>query len=110
MRLLNAWGWKMIVTLLFGYTARDIDCAFKLFRRQVWEGVRVRSGGATFSAELLIQTRRCGFRVVERPVSHYPRTAGSPTGAKPHVIIRAFRELIGLRFRLEPCPEEAAKR
>src|SRR5439155_18182746 len=30
MRLLNAWGWKLVVTLLFGYTARDIDCAFKL--------------------------------------------------------------------------------
>src|SRR5438132_159993 len=36
LRLLNAWGWKRLVNGLFGYTARDFDCAFKLFRRRVW--------------------------------------------------------------------------
>ena len=99
-RLLYAWGWKQLVTALFGYTARDIDCAFKLFRRQVWDQVQVRSGGATFSAEFLVRAREKGFRFAEVPVTHYPRTAGNPTGAKPHVILRAFRELIWLRLNL----------
>src|SRR5262249_58047808 len=31
LRKLNALGWKMLVNTLFGYTARDVDCAFKLF-------------------------------------------------------------------------------
>jgi glycosyltransferase involved in cell wall biosynthesis len=96
MRLVNAWGWKLLVNGLFGYTARDIDCAFKLFRREVWRSVVVHARGATFSAEFLIKARRLGFRVEERPVSHFPRTAGSATGAKPAVIVRAFRELFSL--------------
>jgi glycosyltransferase involved in cell wall biosynthesis len=100
MRLLNAWGWKQLVNGLFGYTARDIDCAFKLFRRSVWQSMHVDSRGATFSAELLIKARRSGFRIVEVPVSHYPRTAGSPTGAHPRVVARAFVELFRLRVRL----------
>jgi glycosyltransferase involved in cell wall biosynthesis len=96
LRKLNALGWKILVNLLFGYTARDVDCAFKLFRRRVWESMTVQSRGATFSAEFLIKARRLGFHVKELPVSHFPRTAGSPTGARPDVIVRAFVELFTL--------------
>jgi glycosyltransferase involved in cell wall biosynthesis len=106
-RLVYAWGWKTLVTLLFGYAARDIDCAFKLFRRSVWNRVRVHSGGATFSAEFLVKARGCGYRFVELPVTHLPRTAGRPTGGNPRVIARAFRDLIWLRLHLDPCPDES---
>jgi len=101
LRLLNAWGWKQLVNGLFGYTARDVDCAFKLFRREVWESVTVQARGATFSAEFLIKTRRLGFGIVELPVTHLPRTAGQATGARPAVIARAFVELVRLRLNLE---------
>jgi glycosyltransferase involved in cell wall biosynthesis len=101
MRKLNALGWKTLVNLLFGYTARDVDCAFKLFRRRVWESMTVHARGATFSAEFLIKARRLGFRVKEMPVSHLPRTAGSPTGARPDVIVRAFVELFRLWRNLD---------
>ena len=100
MRLLNAWGWKQLVNLLFGYTARDIDCAFKLFKRDVWHSLSVQARGATFSAEFLIKARRRGFRIAELPVTHLPRTAGQATGARPAVIARAFVELIRLRWTL----------
>lgn len=92
-RLVNAFGWKMFVTLLFGYVARDIDCAFKLFRREVLDRVYVDSRGAAFSAEFLIKARDQGFRIKELPVTHLPREAGSPTGNRPDVILRAFREM-----------------
>jgi glycosyltransferase involved in cell wall biosynthesis len=101
MRKLNALGWKLLVNMLFGYTARDVDCAFKLFRHRVWESMTVHARGATFSAEFLIKARRLGFRVKELPVSHLPRTAGSPTGARPDVIVRAFVELFRLWRNLD---------
>jgi glycosyltransferase involved in cell wall biosynthesis len=101
LRLLNAWGWKTLVNTLFGYTARDVDCAFKLFRRSVWDSLTVHARGATFSAEFLVKARRLGFRVRELPVSHYPRTAGSPTGARLSVIVRAFVELFHLWRNLD---------
>src|SRR5579871_2411567 len=101
MRKLNALGWKTLVNLLFGYTARDVDCAFKLFRSRVWQSMTVHARGATFSAEFLIKARRLGFHVKELPVSHLPRTAGSPTGARPDVIVRAFSELFRLWRNLD---------
>ncbi len=100
-RRLNGWGWNTIVTVLFGYTARDVDCAFKLFRRRILDRVDVRAKGATFSAEFLIKARRFGYVIRERRASHYPRAAGQATGAKPAVIVRAFRELFRLRLNLE---------
>ncbi len=103
-RRLNGWGWNLVVNSLFGYVARDVDCAFKLFRREVLRSLKVYTSGATFSAEFLIKARRHGYRIVEVPVSHYPRTAGQATGAKPSVILRAFRELVWLRFHLKEDP------
>ncbi len=105
MRRFNAWGWNLLVRLLFGYVARDVDCAFKLFRRSILEDVRVESIGATFSAEFLIKARRRGYRFKELQATHFPRTAGKATGAKPSVILRAFRELIVLRLTLSKSLE-----
>ena len=109
MRRLNGKGWSGLVTLLFGYTARDIDCAFKLMHRQVVDHLRdeVQSGGATFSAEFLVRAKRAGFHIAEVPIhGHRPRVAGSPTGAKPAVILRAFKELV--RFRMQLWREDRA--
>jgi len=101
-RRLNGWGWTWLVNILFGYVSRDVDCAFKLMRREVVETVcpKVRSRGATFSAEFLVRAKRAGFRIREVPVSHRPRVAGSQTGARLDVILRAFRELIRFRWQL----------
>ncbi len=103
LRRLNGVGWSLLVTTLFGYTARDIDCAFKLMRRKVIDRLRheVRSRGATFSAEFLVRAKRAGFSIVEVPIrGHRPRVAGSPTGARPAVVARAFKELLRFRVRL----------
>jgi glycosyltransferase involved in cell wall biosynthesis len=91
-------GWSWLVNLLFGYTARDVDCAFKLCKRQIIDTIQVQSRGAMFSAEFLVRAKGAGFKIVEEPVSHYPRVAGSQTGARPAVILRAFRELFKLRW------------
>ena len=102
LRVLFGWGWSALVTLLFGYTARDIDCAFKLFPRDLFEkvGPTVCSRGATFSAEFLVRTKRSGHTISEVPVSHLPRVAGAQTGARWDVISRAFRELWQFRRQL----------
>lgn len=103
LRVLFGHGWSSLVTLLFGYTARDIDCAFKLLRRRTFEQVAptILSRGATFSAEWLVLSNRVGHcRIVEVPVSHLPRIAGAQTGARLDVITRAFRELWRFRVRL----------
>lgn len=101
LRVFYGKGWTALCTLLFGYTVRDVDCGFKLLRREIVQDLahKVQSRGATFSIEWLVRAKRAGYRFVELPVSHRPRVAGSQTGANVRVIVRAFRELV--RFRLQ---------
>ncbi len=99
-RKLNAWAWGSLVKALFGLRGvRDIDCAFKLVRRRVFEKMRLETTGAMISTELLVKAQKNGFKIVEKGVSHYPRRAGVQTGAKLRVIARAFRELFGYYFK-----------
>jgi hypothetical protein len=92
-RNLNAWGWNRLVRLFLGVRVRDLDCAFKVFRREVVDGLKLTATGAAINAEILAQCVHGGLRICEVPVSHYPRCNGAPTGAALRVIGRAFREL-----------------
>jgi hypothetical protein len=92
-RGLNGWAWNRLIRLLLGVRVRDLDCAFKLFRRDVIDRLRLTSTGAAISAEILTQCVAMGSRIRETPVSHYPRCGGAPTGARLKVILKAFREL-----------------
>ena len=100
LRRLNAWGWNHLVRIAFYVPVRDIDCAFKLFRREVFEKIDLESVGAMVNTELMVKVARQGGSVIELGVRHYPRVGGSPRGAHPKVIARAFLELIRMRRRL----------
>lgn len=100
MRRVNRWGWNGLVQILFGYMTRDIDCGFKMFRREILDHVTLNSDGAMVDTELLAGAEARDYKIVEVPLKHLPRTAGSPTGANMKVILRAFRDLVKFRFRL----------
>ncbi len=95
-RLVNAKGWNILNRLLFGLKVKDIDCAFKLFKTKLVQNLPIESRGAMMSAELLIRLKQKGVKFKEVPVTHLPRMYGEATGAKPAVILRAFRELFSM--------------
>jgi glycosyltransferase involved in cell wall biosynthesis len=57
-RIFIAKTYNAIVSVAFGLRVRDIDCAMKLFRREVFDGLRLDAEGPFLSAELLIKLRR----------------------------------------------------
>ncbi len=99
-RLAYARAYRFALRLFFGLAVRDPDCACKLFRREALQDVRVESGGAFLSAELLIKIGAGGAVIAEVGVPHYPRTAGTASGADPRVVLRAVRDFWDLRLRL----------
>ena len=109
-RIIYARTYKLANRIFFGLRVRDVDCACKLFRREALADVRVESGGAFFSAELLVRILKENRTVVEVGVPHYARTAGSPTGARPSVIGRAVKDFWALRLRLWANRARAMKR
>jgi glycosyltransferase involved in cell wall biosynthesis len=103
-RRVNAGAWNWLVRHAFDLRVRDVDCAFKLIRRDVVEAVELTSSGAMISTELLVRAQAGGARVCEIDVEHYPRVAGEQSGANPAVVLGAFRELRQLRQELRTAP------
>lgn len=104
-RRLNGWAWSRLVGWMFDLRVRDVDCAFKVFDREVFDRISIQSLGAFVNTEILVRARAAGYAVMEVPVSHFPRVAGRSTGANPRVIVKAFRELFTLRGELHAIPQ-----
>ena len=99
-RKINGWCWTRLVCLMFGLKIRDIDCAFKLYKREIFDKIELSSTGALIDAEILARAAREGYRITQKGVRHYPRTAGEQSGASLRVVLRAFKELFKLQSRI----------
>jgi glycosyltransferase involved in cell wall biosynthesis len=99
-RRLNAAAWNWLVRRMFRLPVRDVDCAFKLVRRDLLQSFPLESTGAMISTELVVKCLAAGGRLEELGVHHRPRVAGEQSGANPRVVARAFFELARLRRSL----------
>ena len=106
-RKINAFCWGKLVTRLLGFSCRDVDSAFKLYRREIFDHIELKSTGALIDAEVLGRAVGAGYTLTEVPVRHRPRLAGTQTGAKLKVIGRAFKELLKLRKEIRRTPPAA---
>ena len=102
-RLVLSWGFNLLVRLTFRINVRDIDCAFKLFRREVFDKVTIESRKFFVNAEVLAKAKYFGFRLAEVGVRHYPRTAGSSTVRASH-IFSTLRELAHIWINIHSKP------
>lgn len=97
----NAFG-KILGIMNFvvlGLWVRDVNCGMKMFRKTVWPSIRPTYGvEKLFNAEMFLHLKQLGIPWKTVSVPHYPRVSGSPTGGSVRVIIRMFKELVGLRF------------
>ncbi|MEA2185842.1 MAG: hypothetical protein QOK16_853 [Solirubrobacteraceae bacterium] len=67
----------------------DVDCAFKLIRRELIGALPLTCNGAMISTELLVRATAAGARIEEIGVHHHPRVAGVQSGAAARVVLRA---------------------
>ncbi len=96
--LLKIWNF-----VLFGLTVRDVDCAYKLFSRQLLLSIKLKTESAITVSEFIIKAKAVGARIVQLPVQHYSRRFGEQTGGNWRVIIRAARESFRLYKELNPA-------
>jgi glycosyltransferase involved in cell wall biosynthesis len=64
------------VKLLFRLQVRDVDCDFRLMRREIFDRVRLERDTGVICLEMMRKIQDAGFRIVETPVHHYHRTHG----------------------------------
>jgi glycosyltransferase involved in cell wall biosynthesis len=65
------------VKLMFRLRVRDVDCDFRLMRREIFNRVQLERDTGVICLEMMRKIQDAGFRVVEVPVHHYHRTHGT---------------------------------
>ena len=99
-RVVYSFLYNTLVKVLFGVKMRDVNFAFKLVRKRVFDHVKLESEGSFIDAELVIRAQRYGYRVVQFGVDYFPRTRGVSTLSSPAVIVKLLREMFQLRRQL----------
>ncbi len=85
LRMVLSFIYNRLVRVLFRVRVRDVDCSFKLFRREVLEKISIETTDFFVDTELVARARKWNFRVVEKGVRHYPRAAGETTVVAGHI-------------------------
>lgn len=96
MNFLKIWDF-----IFFGFNFRDIDCGFKLFKKEALRKIMpFKSEGAMITTEILAKAKKEKLKIDQVEVSHYPRLYGDQSGGNLRVIRRAIRESFALWFDL----------
>lgn len=93
--LLKIWNF-----FLFRLSVRDVDCAYKLFKREVRDAINLETESAITVTEFIVKAKALGFKIIQMPVHHYARKFGHQTGGNWRVIMRAARESFALRAKI----------
>lgn len=99
-RIIIGWIYHLLVKTAFGLRLRDVDCDFRLIRRQVFDVVELESNSGVICVELMKKVQDAGFRIVEVGVHHYHRAYGRSQFFNFRRIARVGYDLIGLWLRL----------
>jgi glycosyltransferase involved in cell wall biosynthesis len=99
LRRFMARGFNLLVRMVFGVKARDIDCSFKLFRRRVFRKIEIDSDQFMVDTEILVKAKRYGFSVHEVGVKHFPRTGGTTT-IRPIHLVHTLLGMVKLKWVL----------
>lgn len=65
-----------LVKFTFGIRLRDVDCDFRLIRKNVFNKVHLKSQSGVICVEMIKKFQMAGFRVAEVPVHHFFRAYG----------------------------------
>lgn len=99
-RLVTSAVYNFIQARVLKVRARDVNCAFKFFRKSFFEKIRLESDGFLIDAELYARADRAGLRWAQGPVRHRPRVEGSTT-VKVGTIRETLSELMRLKRMLD---------
>ena len=75
-RRITARVYNKIMDVALGTNLQDVDCAFKLFRKAMFDGMTLTSDTGLIDPEIVARARAAGRLIMEVPVTHYPRKAG----------------------------------
>ena len=92
-RTIYSYVYNSIVRTLLQLRIRDVNFAFKLVRRSIFDHMQLESEGSLIDVELLAKAQRCGFHIIQFGVDYFPRDRGTSSLSSPAVIKNLLQEL-----------------
>jgi len=92
-RAVYTFCYNHLIRTLFGLRVRDVNFAFKLFRRSVLQKFILTSDGSFIDAEFLLRARKAGCPIIQIGLDYFPRTRGTSTLASVPVILAILRDM-----------------
>lgn len=114
-RIVLSQGFHLLVKILTGVRLQDIDCGFRVIRKEIVEDVlgEVHDLPYSFWAEFTIVASLKGIRIAEVPVSHHSRLYGNTTIYQPRrlprILLLQMRGLLRLRRRMSSLVSHPAR-
>jgi glycosyltransferase involved in cell wall biosynthesis len=93
-RVLIGATYRRTMRWVFRLSIRDVDCDFRLLRRYVFDTISLESRSGVICVEMAKKFELAGFRMVEIPVSHYPRMHGRSEFFRLRHLVHTFRGLL----------------
>lgn len=92
--------YRRMMRWVFRLSIRDVDCDFRLFRRHIFDTISLESRSGVICVEMAKKFEQAGFRMVEVPVSHYPRMHGASEFFRVRHLVHTFRGLMKIWWNL----------
>jgi glycosyltransferase involved in cell wall biosynthesis len=96
LRAIYTFSYNHLIRALFDLKVRDVNFAFKVFRRSVLERFTLQSEGSFIDAEFLLRAKKSGCAIIQIGLDYFPRTRGTSTLASFGVIATILREMAKL--------------
>lgn len=109
-RKLTSFIYNLLLRFIFDVDFIDIDCAFKILPKKLFQEIEVNTRDAFIDAEIMIKACRLGYSYTEIGVKHLPRLDGLSTAARPSIIFRTIKEILEFKRQLNKEDEVRAKR
>jgi glycosyltransferase involved in cell wall biosynthesis len=97
--------YRNVMRWAFRLSIRDVDCDFRLFRREIFNDLSLDSRSGVICVEMAKKFEQAGFRMAEVPVSHYPRMHGSSEFFRVRHLAHTLRGLLKIWWRMIVVPK-----
>lgn len=98
-RILMSRVYNFLVQSLFGLRLKDINSGLKIYKREVLQGLNLKSKSPFIDVEIFAEAVKRGFRIKQYGLIFELRTKGSSTISRMSVVARTFRDMFAYRFR-----------
>ncbi|MEJ2567644.1 MAG: glycosyltransferase family 2 protein [candidate division WOR-3 bacterium] len=95
-RKVGSFGYNLLARKLLELDVKDIDCAFKLFRCEVFDKIEIETKDWLVDAEIIAKARKNNMTIKEIEVKHLPRKKGKVT-VKTGDVVKSFKGLLSLK-------------